>query len=608
MPLASLDISVVTFNSERWIETFLRSLLTQSVDCKKINLFVQDNGSTDRTVSILNDLSSQFREKFAAFQVNAGKNVGFGRGHNKNLRRASCKYFLVSNVDLEFEHDTLEILLATAEKDDADVAAWECRQKPYEHPKLYDAVTLETHWCSSACLLFRASAIKSINGYEPRLFMYGEDVEISYRLRDKGFRLRYLPRAIVWHYTYEGPAETKPLQFLGSTLANVLLRCRYGKWREVATGFLMYIGLFFLPPRFQGQRSGLFRNFGRLFTLAPRFLLSRRTSEISFSFRLWDYEIARDGAFYKYRKQQKTPRLPLVSILVRTMPGRSGKLREAVASVVNQTYPNVELVIVEDGGSSASDLVKELRAQAVVSKIKHVPLRKSGRCVAGNAALEASEGELLCFLDDDDLLFADHLEVLVAEWLEQPDLGGVYGLAYQVRTEVISDEPWVYKDTDYSVMYRQVFKRAILWHHNYLPIQTVLFRRDLYVNYGGFDLRLENLEDWNLWVRYSLKHDFLMVPKTTSLYRVPAKSQTAAERQSVLDVYYEKAQQRHAELRVELSPVDILNISKDLAHEVFYSNISSRRLRDFILGNPVFRRFYHPLRKMAHYWRSLRSR
>ena len=157
---------------------------------------------------------------------------------------------------MEFEAKTLINLVETALADHEEVAQWECRQKPYEHPKHYSPVTGDTLWCSSACTLFRTSALRKVGGYEHRLFMYGEDVELSYRLRDHGYRLRYIPKATVWHYTYEEAAQVKPMQFLGSTYANVLLRCRYGRWRQVFTGFAMYMGLLTLPQSFAGQRLG----------------------------------------------------------------------------------------------------------------------------------------------------------------------------------------------------------------------------------------------------------------------------------------------------------------------------------------------------------------
>ncbi len=592
-----LDLSLVTYNSERWIEPFIQSLLRQALPCAQISLLWRDNGSGDATVSLLQRLREQLGHHFHRFEIEQGSNVGFGRGHNANLNRAEAEFFLVSNVDLEFEADTLVRLLESAQGDPQDVAVWECRQKPFEHPKDYNPVTGDTLWCSSACAMFRTEALRAVDGYEPQLFMYGEDVELSYRLRDRGYRLRYIPQATVWHYTYEQAAQLKPLQFLGSTLANVLLRCRYGSWREIATGFAMYLGLFLVRQQFPHQRARLFANLLRLVRLSPYFLLTRRRSRAEFPFRLWDYAMIREGAFYRYRVPEQSPgTLPLVSVLVRTMPGRSGKLKEAVASVAAQTYGPIELVIVEDGGSTAQALVEGLRTDGRFASVVYLPMQKLGRCGAGNAAMAGATGQLMCFLDDDDLFYADHLEVLVSEWLSDPALGAVYSLAYEVRTEVISDEPWVYRDVEHSLIYRQSFSRGLLWHHNYLPIQTVLFQRRLYQEMGGFDHELDNLEDWNLWVRYSLHHDFRMVNKVTSLYRVPAVSTQAAQRQQVLDDYYDKAQAKHAKLRVELSPPEVLQIAQDLARELYLIAVPVRVLRNRVLGLPFIGRLYHPIK------------
>jgi len=605
-----LDISVVTHNSRTWIESFLDSLLAQAYPPAAISLLWRDNGSTDGTLDVLHALKERYAGRFRRFPIDRGENVGFGRGHNANLVQAESDFFLVANADLRFEPDTLTRLLSVARADAADVAAWECRQKPYEHPKLYHPATGDTEWCSCACALFRVGALRAVKGFEPRLFLYGEDVELSYRLRDQGHRLRYVPQAVVWHYTYREAAELKPAQFLGSTLAHVLLRCRYGRPDQVLAGFLMYAGLFLLPPAFPGQRAGLLRGAGRLMRLAPAFLLTRHSGRCRFGFRGWNYGVTREGAFYAFPEgasSEAAPR-PRVSILVRTMPGRAGKLSEAVASVVAQTYPDIELVIVEDGGSSAEPAAVALRESGRFSAVRYQSLDKVGRCAAGNAALALATGDLLGFLDDDDLLFADHVEVLVGEWAREPALGAVYGLAWQVRTEVIRDEPWDYRDIEHSQLYREPFDRAILWHHNYLPIQTVLFHRRLYERWGGFDPALDNLEDWNLWVRYSLHDDFRLVEKTTSYYRVPAAGHEAARRQQALDDHYVRALEKHAQLAVPMSPTRFLEMAKRLNHALHVVSVEKAQLQRHLFRFRVAHRFYHLTRRLWHAFRRRRQR
>ena len=623
-PAPQITLSIVTYNSEKWLAAFFQSLFQQNLPCDQIALCVLDNGSTDNSFEWLSKQQAALSQKFASLSLNQGQNIGFGLGHNFNLALTTTPYFWVTNVDLEFEPDSITTLLATAQQDSSQalsngsIAAWECRQKPYEHPKDYHPVTGETAWCSSACVLFKTDAIQSVKGYDPLLFLYGEDVELSYRLRRQGYKLKYVPQATVWHYTYEEAAQVKPQQFLGSTLANVLLRCRYGRRHEFLQGFIMFMALFAMKPQFPGMRTKLLGQLWKLIQLAPKFLSSRQKSKETFPFRMWDYAMAREGAFYEYPNAQnsaivqaeKNNMLPWVSVLVRTMPGRSGKLKEALASVAHQTYARIELVVVEDGGQdvqSAKPHIDALEKSGVIQKIVYRPLAKVGRCEAGNQALAAATGQLCCFLDDDDLFYADHLEVLVNAWLNNTQLGAVYSLAYEVRTEVISEEPWVYKDILHNLIHRQPFNRGVLWHHNYFPIQAVLFQRQLFLDHGGFDTSLDNLEDWNLWVRYSLKNDFELVPKVTSLYRVPNDVNKALQRQSVLDDYYAKAQAKHAELRVELSPTEIIQIAQELSRQSSVVGVPMSLLKRIVLGTPGLRNFYHPLKRVASIWRRMRS-
>ena len=623
-PAPQITLSIVTYNSEKWLAAFFQSLFQQNLPCDQIALCVLDNGSTDNSFAWLSKQQAVLSQKFASLSLNQGQNIGFGLGHNFNLALTTTPYFWVTNVDLEFESDSITTLLATAQQDSSQafsntsIAAWECRQKPYEHPKDYHPVTGETAWCSSACVLFKTDAIQSVKGYDPLLFLYGEDVELSYRLRRQGYKLKYVPQATVWHYTYEEAEQVKPQQFLGSTLANVLLRCRYGRRHEVIQGFVMFMALFAMKPQFPGMRTKLLGQLWKLIQLAPKFLSSRQKSKETFPFRMWDYAMAREGAFYEYPNAQnsaivqaeKNNTLPWVSVLVRTMPGRSGKLKEALASVAHQTYARIELVVVEDGGQdvqSAKPHIDALQKSGVIQKIVYRPLAKVGRCEAGNQALAAATGQLCCFLDDDDLFYADHLEVLVNAWLNNTQLGAVYSLAYEVRTEVISEEPWVYKDILHNLIHRQPFNRGVLWHHNYFPIQAVLFQRQLFLDHGGFDTSLDNLEDWNLWVRYSLKNDFELVPKVTSLYRVPNDVNKALQRQSVLDDYYAKAQAKHAELRVELSPTEIIQIAQELSRQSSVVGVPMSLLKRIVLGTPGLRNFYHPLKRVASIWRRMRS-
>ncbi len=385
-----LDVSLVTYNSSKWLPQFFASLLAQGYPTARIRVLAVDHGSQDDSFERLQEFSREHGAQFAEVVVTRQPNRGFGAGHNANMRTAAADYFLVTNVDLEFEHDTLVRLVEAATASASDVASWECRQKPFEHPKNYNPATLETSWCSSACVLLRTEALRQVGGYDEKLFMYGEDVDLSYRLRDRGHRLQYCPRAVCWHYGH-APGEARATEFLGISLANLLLRLRFGGLRDRLCIPLVYLSRWWIVLYRPSFAWGLLALVPKFFWQAPAFVRSRRTSRQAFPFRGVGYEIARDRTPIAQQKVASAAQ-PLVSIVIRTYAGRLGFLREAVQSVLNQTYPRIELIVVEDGETRFAESFIEACTQKSSLAIRYLTTPKRGRCRSGNAGLRSAGG------------------------------------------------------------------------------------------------------------------------------------------------------------------------------------------------------------------------
>ncbi len=207
-----------------------------------------------------------------------------------------------------------------------------------------------------------------------------------------------------------------------------------------------------------------------------------------------------------------------VSIIIRTC-NRPHILRGALESVRKQTYQNIEVVVAEDGGNTAQ---KMLETEFSDLNIKYANTgEKKGRTIVGNLALSMATGDFLNFLDDDDLLFPEHVETLLKEIKRSGNMAA-YSIAYE-SVVIYDNKKKCYKECRRWIRYRQPFNRTFLTFNNYIPIQSILFSRKLYEELGGFDESMDMLEDWELWVRYSTKTDFGFVDKTTSLYRVPKR-------------------------------------------------------------------------------------
>lgn len=560
--LPEIDISIVTFNSKKWVDGFIQSLLALDYPKSLLNLRFIDNGSTDETISRLEGYRAILVEHGFQMEVHQQPNLGYGGGHNRAIQLGNAPFCLITNIDLTFHPDSLRKVISTAISDAKSTAAWELRQIPYEHPKFYDPVTGLTNWNSHACIVFRRSSLIKAGLYDETLFMYGEDVELSYRLRSKGFHLRYCPAAVVNHFSYDHAGQIKPIQYSGSTFANLYLRMKYGTSLDrKAIPYLLYQLLSAKPP-FKGARRKIIKNILKLIKVSRKTIRfsestkqtantqnDKTAGEIFFPFRSWDYDLVKTGAFLAQKDIAQDP--PLVSIITRTYKGRELFLRQAMLSVAHQTYSqngNIEHIIVEDGGESMRSVVENM-SELTGQPVKFIANEKLGRSSAGNVGLANSAGKWCMFLDDDDLLFAEHVEVLVAALLEDKDTVAAYSEAWEVETDTTQISEGYYQEKNHIVpqVLQEEYSYKALCHHNLMAIQSILFERSLYEVRGGFDSDLDVLEDWVLWVCYGYESRFVKVPRVTSLYRTPFDQQIRTHRQQLIDEGYQPAIKRAQE-------------------------------------------------------------
>lgn len=209
---------------------------------------------------------------------------------------------------------------------------------------------------------------------------------------------------------------------------------------------------------------------------------------------------------------------PLFSIIVTTVD-RPQLLRDAVGSVLGQSLPDFELIVVNDGGPDLAPLLESLDPLHRVAQLR-LPGR-SGPGRARNAGIQKARGEFVCFLDDDDLYHPEHLATLHQGLVANPD-ALVYADAV-VHHEVIdggtrrivnSAAPWQH----------ELFIKQRLWIHNFIPVQVFAVRREALLAVGGFDEELRAFEDWDLLLKLAAQHDFIHIPRVTSEIRMRPQS------------------------------------------------------------------------------------
>lgn len=218
----------------------------------------------------------------------------------------------------------------------------------------------------------------------------------------------------------------------------------------------------------------------------------------------------------------------LASVVVRTQGRRLKLLLAALESLARQTYPALEVIVVEDGSAAAAGVVAA--AEALRPNVfRHLPAPRQGRCRAGNLGLERARGALLGFLDEDDAVEPDHVATIAAALHADPAANCAYARATPLYcTGLDEDEPhvaWAGAPEGDAP-----FSRTLLWLRNSIPIQAALFRRELYQRCGGLDPDLDALEDWDLWLRYSAEKPFTALEAITSSYKLPASRSKRLQR------------------------------------------------------------------------------
>ena len=126
------------------------------------------------------------------------ENTGTSRGQNRLARSTESDHVLICNPDVVPEGQALRRLLEVLA--DPTVGLVEAKQQPIEHPKDFNPDTGDTSWGSGAFSLVRRSSFERIGGFdEDTFFLYCDDVDLSWRLREAGHRIVNQPAAVVFH-------------------------------------------------------------------------------------------------------------------------------------------------------------------------------------------------------------------------------------------------------------------------------------------------------------------------------------------------------------------------------------------------------------------------
>lgn len=218
----SVAIVILNWNGRKYLEKFLPSVMATAYE--NFHIVVADNHSSDDSVDFL-------QRNYPGIKiVELNRNYGFAEGYNRALAVTDTEYFVLLNSDVEVEKGWLRPLITLMESDN-DIAACQpkilsyrdklkfeyagasggwidrlgypfCRGRVFgsceKDRGQYDDVA-EIFWASGACLAVRPEAFRMIHGFDTYFFAHQEEIDLCWRLRNRGFKIYVQPESVVYH-------------------------------------------------------------------------------------------------------------------------------------------------------------------------------------------------------------------------------------------------------------------------------------------------------------------------------------------------------------------------------------------------------------------------
>jgi len=247
---------------------------------------------------------------------------------------------------------------------------------------------------------------------------------------------------------------------------------------------------------------------------------------------------------------------PLVSVIIPCY-NHEKYVKEAIESVVQQTYENIELIIINDGSTDNSH--KMILGAADVCKdrfkrFRYINKENEGIAKTANVGINLAKGVYISFLASDDIIMSDKIEVLVNEFENLSDNYAVVGGDAQFISgkgnEIYLDEHGVShlekKKEFYSsffayhTRYRTdfnykkefgLYKTFLLG--NYIPAMSALIKKQALVNVGLFD-EGNFIEDYDIWLKLSKKYKFKYINRSVAYYRLHCNNFSKVSRRKLL--------------------------------------------------------------------------
>ncbi|MCU7519720.1 MAG: glycosyltransferase [Ignavibacteria bacterium] len=485
-----VSVIVPVYNRVELTQKCLESVYRNTGAQENYELIIVDNASIDGTQTLLKEYQGN-KSNFSVLR--SERNLGFSRANNLAARTARGSYLLFLNNDTEVRKGWMEMLVKILDKDAKAAAAGSKLLFPdgtiqhagigiFDHRKMKDPLLAQHLYlhqpadCSeaevmtkyqsltAACLLVRRSAFEEVGGFDEGYWNGYEDVDLCFKLRQRGYSLVYQPESVVIHYESQSGAE------------------RFSKVSEnIQRLHRKWLGK--VKPDF------ITENDGRTFTTDANIIK--------------EYLLPGED-LYKVSSSQKKKSETFVSIVVLTFNGLKFN-KECINSILKHTKLKYEIIIV-DNASTDGTVTYLKNLQKKYARIK-VILNDSnyGFPKAINQALKAASGNYLVIANNDIVVTEGWLQRML-EVAESDAKTGIVGPISNLVSGIQMDENAKYKTIPEMHKYAKMIKRQNSGKTlEYLRVSFLctLIKKEVIDLIGGLDERFSpgNFEDDDFCLR-----------------------------------------------------------------------------------------------------------
>ena len=290
-----------------------------------------------------------------------------------------------------------------------------------------------------------------------------------------------------------------------------------------------------------------------------------------------------------YKPESFQKEAPLISIIIPTY-NNERVILESIDSALQQSYTNIEVIIVDDGSTdnSAQKIKNHIQDKP---KARFIQQKNMGPSAARNFGFEFSSGQFLVFLDGDDILHRDYVKECFRIFQKMPNISLVYSAA-----ELFENGKGIWYIEDYQM--------ENLLIDNSIPIYAMI-RSAVFEEVGKFDINLRYAEDWELWIRILKKYEGVYkIPDVLYYYRKRLEKNSLTDlrdKDKIHDSYYEYIYDKHRKYYIAngLSLRVLLQASKVAKHGRFsdkykkkYYNEWYRKTFYYLFKRKNFREIY----------------